>query len=611
MKTKRLVVAGSLVAVSAMVLSGCAVPRNSEIIGGTSINVAWNDPMQEYNTLTATGNAAANNNIAYMANEQFNYYNDKQELVKNTSFGTYTVESKDPLTVKYTIKDGVKWSDGTQVGAADMLMTWAALTTHLTNVEAQYDSEGNITNQKELDAGVFFNGGAVKGAGLDLVSKTPKVSDDNRSITLVYDKPFVDWELALQMGPSAHGTVQLAYPDKKYSNEDANKAFIKAVQDKDYKFLGPVAKAWSNDYKFVNMPKEKQKLLSDGAYTVTDLKDQQYATLTAKKDFTWGPSPKYQKITVRVIGDPQAQVTALQNGEVKIAEGQPTADLLTQLKSMKGVQYKAATESTYEHVDLQVTNGGPFDPKTYGGDEAKALLVREAFLKTVPRQDIVDKLIKPLQPDAVLRASLQFVPGTPGYDEVKKEGAYAAYDKVDIAAAKADLAKAGVSSVSVRLLYGKSNTRRQQEFELIRQSAAQAGITVVDGGSETWGQDLSSKTHDYDAALFGWQATSLAIAQNQANYTPGGLNNYYGWDNKELTDLYNQLSTETDKDKQDALLVKADKIIGEQAWSVPIFQFPGVTAWSDTVTNVKPAFLAPQYFWNFWEWAPANTPTKK
>jgi peptide/nickel transport system substrate-binding protein len=401
--------------------------------------------------------------------------------------------------------------------------------------------------------------------------------------------------------------VQLAFPGKNYTGAEAKAALIKAIQNKDSAFLSKVANAWSNDYKFLNMPKEKQKLLSSGPYVVTDLKDQQYVTLTARKDYTWGPSPKYQKIIVRVIGDPQAQITALQNGEVQIAEGQPTADLLTQIKALQGVKYKSAPESTYEHVDLQVTNGGPFDPKVYGGDAAKAKLVREAFLKTIPRQDIVDKLIKPLQPDAVLRESTIFVPGTPGYVASEKTGSYSSYDKVDIAGAKANLAKAGVSAPTVRFLYGKTNTRRQQEFELIRQSAALAGIKVVDGGSETWSSDLSAKPNSYDAALFGWQSTSLAVGESQANYIPGGLNNYYGWSDKTVTGLFSDLMSEPDKAKQQSILVSAEKAVSSQAWTVPIFQFPGVAAWSDQIAKVDPAFLAPQYFWNFWEWAPVAT----
>ncbi|GAB3126406.1 ABC transporter family substrate-binding protein [Glaciibacter psychrotolerans] len=611
MKIGRLAAAGSLVAATALILSGCAVPRSSEVIGGTSIKVAWNDPLQEYNTLTSTGNAATNNNIWYLANQSFNYYNSKSELVKNTDFGTYKVESEDPLTVKYTVNKDVTWSDGTPVDAADLLLTWAAQTTHLSNVEAEYDDEGNVTNQDALDKGVFFDGGATPGVGLDLVSKTPTIGDDGRSLTLVYDEYYVDWELAFPVGVSAHGTAQLAFPDKKYSGADAKKAFIKAVQDKDTTFLSTFAKAWSNDYKFLDMPKEKQKTLSNGPYTITDLKDQQYVTLTARKDYTSGPSTKYQKVIVRVIPDPQAQITALQNGEVQIAAGQPTADLLTQIKGTAGIEYKSSPDATYEHVDLQVTNGGPFDPKTYAGDAEKARLVREAFLKTVPRQDIVDKLIKPLQDDAVLRESNVFLPGTPGYEASVKAGAFTAFDTVDIEGAKANLATAGVTDPQVRLLYGSTNTRRQQQFELIRQSAALAGITVIDGGSETWGSDLSSKPDAYDAALFGWQSTSTAVGESQANYIPGGLNNFFGWDDKEVTATFKKLMTETDPAKQQALLVDAEQGIAAQAWTVPIFQFPGVTAWSDKVTGVDPAFLAPQYFWNFWDWAPSDSATKK
>jgi peptide/nickel transport system substrate-binding protein len=479
------------------------------------------------------------------------------------------------------------------------------------NVEEEYDEEGNVTNQDAVDAGVFFNGGATPGVGLDLVSKTPKLSDDNRSLTLVYDQYYVDWELAFPVGVSAHGTTQLAFPDKKYSGADAKKAFIKAVQDNDTEFLSKVAKSWSNDYKFIDMPKEPQKLLSNGPYTITDLKDQQYVTLTARDDYKSGESTKYEKIIVRVIPDPQAQVTALQNGEVQIAAGQPTADLITQLKGMDGVSFESSPDATYEHVDLQVANGGPFDPSVYGGDAEKARLVREAFLKTIPRQDIVDKLIKPLQEDAVIRNSNVFLPGTPGYEASVKAGGFSAFDAVDIDGAKANLAKAGVVDPQVRLLYGSTNPRRQQEFELIRQSAALAGITVIDGGSETWGSDLSTKPDAYDAALFGWQSTGLAVGESQANYIPGGLNNYFGWDDADVTADFEKLMTETDKSKQQDLLVSAEQGIAAQAWTVPIFQFPGVTAWSDKIENVTPAFLAPQYFWNYWEWAPSDKASAK
>jgi peptide/nickel transport system substrate-binding protein len=608
LRIRRLTAAGAVIVVGSMVLAGCSAPeQESEVITGTEITVAWNDSFREFNNLTVTGNATANANIVYLANKNFTYYNDVPELVQDTDFGTYEKTSDDPLTVKYTVNDDINWSDGTPVDAADMLLAWAANTTHLNTLgsdEVVTDEEtGEVTG---ADGQVFFNSGAVEGNGLDLVSETPEISDDGKSLTYVYDDPYVDWEVAtgIGVGVSAHGTMQLAFPDKDYSGEDAKDALITAIQDNDPAVLSAVSEVWNNGYRFSDMPEEPQKTLSNGAYTITDLVNDQYVTLTANPEFT-GKSPAYEKITVRFITDPQAQIQALENGEVDIVSGQPTADLLTQVQALSGIEYEGQAEGTYEHVDVQVTNGGPFDAATYGGDEAKALAVRQAFFMTVPRQEILDKIIIPLQDNAELRNSNVFVPGTENYEAAIEENGYAERE-VDIEGAQALLAEAGVTEVTARVLYGSTNTRRQQEFELMRQSAALAGITLVDAGSTTWGSDLSEKTDAYDVALFGWQSTSLAVGESGPNYQTGGINNYFGWSNTEVDDLFDGLQTETDADAQRDTLIEAETLIADQYWTLPIYQFPGLTAWDDQIDGVSPAFLSPTFFWNFWEWAPAD-----
>ncbi len=269
-----------------MVLSGCTPPRASEIVKGTNITVAMNDKFTAWNVNLADTNSLYNAQVAYLGLDTFNYYNDKTELVKNTDFGTYEVTSEDPWTVKYTIKDGVKWSDGTPVDAADMLMYWAAFTTHVTDGEGQADEDtGELTGQ----TGTFWNTAAQEGIGFDNVVDTPKLSDDNRSMTVVYKNFYTDWELVNPMTVSAHGTVQLAYPGKYDGEEGAKKAkadIIKAIDDKDYKFLAPVSKSFNQDYKFTSMPeKDSPKLYSNYAYTITDMKDGEYVTLTANPNY--------------------------------------------------------------------------------------------------------------------------------------------------------------------------------------------------------------------------------------------------------------------------------------------------------------------------------------
>ncbi len=87
MRIKRLVAAAATVAVGALILSGCAAPQ-SEIVEGSSLSVAWNQPFYSANGFTSYGNATANNNINYATYSGFNYYDNTPKLVKDTSLGT-------------------------------------------------------------------------------------------------------------------------------------------------------------------------------------------------------------------------------------------------------------------------------------------------------------------------------------------------------------------------------------------------------------------------------------------------------------------------------------------------------------------------------------------
>ena len=581
MKLTRVSLVGAIIAAGALVLTGCAAGGGSEIQEGTTLTAVENSPFTSANGNTSDGNTTYNNNINYMTSSGFNYYDNTPKLVKNTKFGTYTVESKSPLTIKYTIADGVKWSDGAPVDASDLMLAWAA----------------NITKYND-PKGVNFTS-ALAGSGLDLVTAVPKISDNNKSVTLVYSKDFVDWETAFGVGMPAHIVYEEAFP-KVTDATKASAALVKAIQSDDTATLTKLAKVWGSGFNMTSTPSDKKLLVSNGPYQISKLVKDQYITLTANKDYNWGPLPKLSKITVRFIQDPTAQVQALQNGEVSIISGQATADTVAALKGLSGVTTTTTATSTYEHVDLTFNNGGPFDPATYGGDATKALEVRQAFLKTIPRQDIVDKLIKPISDTAKLDNSQTFLPGAAGYNESVAANGSADYANVDIAGAKALLAKAGVTSPTVNFMYGKSNTRRASEFALIQASAAQAGFNVVDKGDDTWGQKLGDGT--YDAVLFAWQFTSLAVTGTQSQIQTGGGNNFNGYSNKAADDAFNTLTGEYDASKQQALLATVDKTLWADAYGVTLFQFPEVTAWSNKVKNVSDNALSPSVFWNFFDW---------
>ena len=609
MNIRRTSAVTAAVASVALVLTACGGTADEGDDAGinqeSAVTVAWEAPLNELNLSSTNGNATQNAVIGYMLNSGFNYYDDKLDLVEDTSFGSYEKVSDDPLTVKYTVADDTKWSDGTAFDATDILLQWVATSAKYNNVEAEYDEEGNVSNQAALDAGVYFDGTTP---GSSLISAIPEISDDGKSITFVYDKPFGDWALNFtnQFVP-AHvvGQNALGIEDA----QEAKDALRDAIVNGDVAQLSPIATFWNSGFEFTSMPDDKSLTLSTGAYVLDEYVENQYLTLKANPDFKGKNKAKIETVTVRYIDDPMAQVQALQNGEVDLIGPQASADVRSALEALPGIETNNSVEGTFEHVDLVFQNGGPFDPATYGGDAEKAEKVRKAFLMTIPRQTIVDNLILPLNPDAEVRNSQILIPGSPNYDQMVAENGSDQYKPdADIEAAKALLAEAGVTTpVNVRFAYNNENARRVNELALITDSASKAGFTIVDTGrpAAEWGTLLGTGQDQYDASLFGWQSTSTAVTESDANFRfspERGLNNYGYYSNPAVDAALDKLQVSTEPDEQFQLQLEVEKNLWADGFGTTIFQFPAIQGWDENLKGVDALTNSPTIFYGFWNW---------
>jgi peptide/nickel transport system substrate-binding protein len=608
----KLAAIGAAAAALALVVSGCGTPQTNDSgdgdksegpAGGGTVTVGWNQPLFSMNYMSGNGHATANYVITYMTRANWAYYDPDLNFVKNEELGQMRVDSEDPLTVTQTINANAKWSDGTPLSAVDLLLEWAARSTvfnDLSPEEVDRDEEGIATGIGEDQ--VFFDAGDPAVA---IIKDIPTISGDDKEITFVYSKPFADWQYNFADYPlPSHvvGKRALGIDDP----AEAQAAVAKAIQDNDRDSLAKIAKVWSFDFDLTAMPQgdDQELVLSCGPMLISDYVEGQYVTLKKNPDFTWGTPAKVDEIIVRYNEDPMAQVQALQNSELDIIQPQVTADVLTAVQGIKGVNHESGYEGTYEHVDLTYTSGGPFDPATYGGDTEKAKKVRIAFLKTIPRQQIVDTIIKPTQPDATTRDSYNLVPGSPDYDATVAANGFADYQDVDIEGAKALLAEAGVTAPQVRFLYGKSNARRVQEFQLIHESATQAGFEIIDAGSDQWGTKLGDDT--YDASLFGWQNTSTAVFEPAANFISSGQNNFGYFKNAQVDSLYSELESVTDPKRQAEINTEVETILLADGFGITLYQFPSVLAWRDSIKNVSMTTISGTMFWNFWDWEVAK-----
>ncbi|WP_417216228.1 ABC transporter family substrate-binding protein [Arthrobacter sp.] len=591
MRFKRISKAVAIGATAALALSACAASTgttdsssgNAEGGGnGGEIRVVEVNAFSSFNDNTAKGNVDINSKIAYTTQSQFNYIDNDLKIQKNEKFGKYETLSEDPLTVKYTINEGVKWSDGEPVNADDMLLAWAIQSGHFDDATLDPD-----TGEVKSGTTYFDYAGDTSGLGL---TDVPEVGDDNRSITLKYSKPYADWETAFGMMGAAHVVAKKSG----LTTEELSKLITSTPKGdpenpaKPNAKLKKVADFWNTGFDTKSLPSDKSLYLSDGPFIVDKIVPNQSMTLVRNKDYNWGPEPKVDSIVVRYIGEAPAQVQALKNGEVDIIAPQASADTLEQLDALGDqVVVEKGDQLSYDHLDLNYT--GVFKDKN----------VREAFMKTVPRQQIVDTIIKKLKPDAKPLDSQLFVPANDGYAESAKNNGSANYQEADIPAAKKLL---DGKTPTVRLMYNKDNPNRSDAYSLIAASAKKAGFKVVDGGlgASEWGGALGTGT--YDATIFGWISSGVGVTGVPQIFGTGSASNFNKFSSKEADSLMDELIVTTDPAKQTELQIKIDKLIWDSDYGLPLFQSVGVDAYSSDVEGVKYMSNQTGVWWNFWDW---------
>jgi peptide/nickel transport system substrate-binding protein len=510
-----------------------------------------------------------------------------------------------PFTVRYSVADDVTWSDGVPVDAADLLLAWAANSGSLNTPGFEDDdyvdsSTGRYTEDFPRDV-VFFDG--TIGNGLELATEPPRIVAD-RAIEVVYDAYFSNWRLALAPAVAAHVVAEQTLRLDPAGDGDpidaamsAKAALVTALVGRDQTVLPAVSRFWNNAYNLTGLPDDPSLLVSSGPYTITGVTENESVTLTANPEYHGDREPTYETITLRVSPDPLETVDLLARHEVDIVTPQPTEDVLRALVAVEGVTVTAGSEGTFEHLDLQFADSrsGLFDDEW----------VRKAFLLVVPRQQIVDDLIAPLQEDAGLLDSFTLRPGAEGYAETISENGSRAYAKTDVDAAVALLADAGVVDPRVCILYDPANPRRVAEFTLIRTSAARAGFQVADCSNTDW-QGLLGVAGAYDAALFAWDTTRLGPAAASAVFRSDSKQaNFNRYSNPAVDALIGQVGASDDDAEVTRLLAEIDEKLWADAYGLPLFAYPTVTAVSSRVTGVTRSPLGRGVFWNAWDWAPA------
>ena len=242
----------------------------------------------------------------------------------------YTV-SDDGLTYVFTLKDGLKWSDGSDLTAADFEYAWKRAAAPATGADYSY----------------MFAG--IKGYPDNLAVTA---SEDGKTLTVELEAPcayMLDLAAFPTFVPVPKAAIEAADPD------------------------GSNPEGWCKEAGFI----------SNGAFTCTEWKHNESMTYTKNPNFYDADNVKLNTISFMLSADDTAIYAAYQAGDVDFIDTVPT-DVVASLIN---------TDPEFHVIDALGTYYAAFNVKSSlfdGKTVEQANAMREAFSKLIDRQYIVD-----------------------------------------------------------------------------------------------------------------------------------------------------------------------------------------------------------------------------
>ncbi|MHA7306375.1 ABC transporter family substrate-binding protein [Arthrobacter sp. TMN-49] len=553
-------------------------------VGGNA-TVLEGSPFTSFNATSVAGSTLTNTRIAAATHSGFNSVGSDLKVIKNEQFGKYEKVKDNPLTIKYTIKTGVQWSDGAPVTAHDLLLQWAAA--------SGYFNDATLNKDFAVTAGTAYFHAAGDATGL-AKTELPVIGDDGLSLTLTYTTPFSDWETAL--GSTVGVPAHIVAVRSGLKDAEALSALLQAAPKGDPAkpvpadpALRKVADFWNTGFDSKTMP-DPTLALSNGPYLVKGITADKELVLTRNADYAWGTVPKLDTVTVNYENDSDKQIAALKAGTADVVSPAVSEERLSTLTALNsaGVQIQQGLGLGFDQLVLNFK--GVLSPPD----------LRTAFLHTVPRQEIVNQVAKPLDANAEVLNSLVFNPAQVPYKESVGSNGTKDFASVDVATAKDLLAGA---KPTVRILYNKDDPDRVKEYSLIAASAKLAGFSVTDAGKDSKQWLAALKDGAFDVALYGWTSNPTGSVQVPQVFRTGAVSNLNNFSNTVVDQLSEQLAVNPDDAKQNALKMQIDKLATEAAYGLPLFQRTALSATGKHVSGVAYSPLAIGPWQSIAEWS--------
>lgn len=573
---------GALVSVlsASVILSGCSsgtkgnteAPKAAEepkkqegpVVGGTFIYTTIGDAAILLPTLTQD---TASSFVTTFVYDSLAIYDDK--LNPHPSLAEKW-EIKDDKVYTFNIRKGVKFHDGHELTAKDVVFTFLTIA-HPKYQGVRFGDFTSVKGWKEL-------GDAYKAADQDLKDKKIDQQKADELKMAAYEK-FVK-EGGIQAPDDYTFRVETAEPFAPlFSRLTGYGIMPKHLLEKD------IANLKNSEY--------AKKPVGTGSMKFVEWVKDDHITLQRNPDWKYsitGKPSNIDKMIIKVIPDQQANMVALETGETDLANITP--------EQFDHFKNDVKHTQLYEYMTFSYTFMGYNHKNPMFSDKR----VRQAITHAIPRQEIVDKILLGHGTLANSHASpirWDYNPNVPVF-EYSPEKAAKLLDEAGWKLGADGIREKDGQKFKFEIATNNGNKLREQSAVIIQQALKKVGIEVTINLME-WNAFLDYVDGDKKQAyILGW---SLGFDPDAHSifHSEGGFQIMTGYSNKEVDDLIMKGRTTTDQNKRKEIYGKMQELLAQDqvyTWLYFSNTIAGLNTRVKGAKNGSPNGL----MWNWEDW---------
>lgn len=458
--------------------------------------------------------------------------------------------SEDGLTWTFTMRDGLKWSDGTDLNAKDFEYSFKRMANPDTAAPYAETCLGMIDGFEEAAGFPDADGNPTVEPNLDALNV--KASDDGKTLTIV-----------------------LAYPCSYFDKIVAFAA------------MSPVQKATveANGDAWCTSP---DTYVCNGPFMITEWTPSERIVLTKNPNYVGGwDSSKIvsESITLLLLEDSSASFAAYNSGEAQLIKDVPTDEIPSLTKAEDGGDFYVDTILGTYYVSLNLKR-----------DAFKDAKVRRALSLAIDRDYVANTIMQGTYSTADSIVGPGIVDEN-GYFHDNGNAPYISADyEANLAEAKKLLADAGYPNGEgyPTIEYSTNDAGYHVPLaEYLQQAWSDLGITLTISKMEWSSFTAARRAGEYDVARNGWVMDYNDPSNMLDLFCSGNGNNDGKYSNPEF-DAAIEASRVADVSEHFAQLHKAEDILMEDTGCLPIAYYNDY--WLQT-SSLKGTWHSPYGYW--------------